>query len=176
MAMQTSGGLDFETLRRAIEGRDAETLAGHYADDAEVLTINRNTTPSSPQVLRGKEQISEYLRDVCSREMTHRVENEVVAENRIAFQEACEYPDGVRVLGAQTLDLNAWCELSLEDLRGRCPHSRVGLLPNPKGKGTALWSMWTPSSLHFTLWLTISATPIRQTQSLVRKLPSPPAR
>jgi nuclear transport factor 2 (NTF2) superfamily protein len=105
MAMQTSGGLDFETLRRAIEGRDAETLAGHYADDAEVLTINRNTTPSSPQVLRGKEQISEYLRDVCSREMTHRVENEVVAENRIAFQEACEYPDGVRVLGAQTLDL-----------------------------------------------------------------------
>jgi ketosteroid isomerase-like protein len=45
MAMQTSGGLDFETLRRAIEGRDAETLAGHYADDAEVLTINRNTTP-----------------------------------------------------------------------------------------------------------------------------------
>ena len=65
----------------------------------------RNTTPSSPQVLRGKEQISEYLRDVCAREMTHRVEGEVQGENRIAFREACEYPDGVRVLGAQTLEL-----------------------------------------------------------------------
>src|SRR5215210_8849770 len=32
--------------------------------------------------------------------------------------------------------LNAWCELSGEDLRGRCPRSRVGLLPDPEGKGT----------------------------------------
>ena len=105
MAPQTTGGLDFEVLRRAIEDRDAETLAGLYADDAEVITVNRNTTPSSPNVLRGKEEIGEYLRDVCSREMTHRVENEVVGEDRIAFQEACEYPDGTRVLGAETLEL-----------------------------------------------------------------------
>ena len=105
MAPQTTGGLDFEVLRRAIEDRDAETLAGLYADDAEVITVNHNTTPSSPNVLRGKEEIGEYLRDVCSREMTHRVENEVVGEDRIAFQEACEYPDGTRVLGAQTLEL-----------------------------------------------------------------------
>jgi hypothetical protein len=105
VAMQNSGRLDFETLRRAIEGRDADTLVGFYADDAEVLTVNRNTTPSSPRVLRGKERISEYLRDVCARQMTHRVENEVRGEDRIAFLEACEYPDGVRVLGAQTLEL-----------------------------------------------------------------------
>jgi hypothetical protein len=105
MAAQAPGGLDFETLRRAIEGRDAETLVGFYADDAELLTVNRNTTPSSPRVLRGKEEISEYLRDVCSREMTHRVENEVVGENRVAFTEACEYPDGIRVLTAMTLEL-----------------------------------------------------------------------
>jgi len=100
MATQTSGG-----LRRAIEERDAETLIGSYADEAEVHTINCNTTPSSSQVLRGKEQIAEYLRDVCEREMTHRVEDEVVGENRIAFNEACEYPDGTRVLGAESLEL-----------------------------------------------------------------------
>jgi nuclear transport factor 2 (NTF2) superfamily protein len=108
MSMQATGGdLDFEVLRQAIEGRDAETLAGFYADDAELLTINRNSTPSSPAVLRGKEEIGEYLRDVFSREMTHKVENEVMGEDRIAFQEACEYPDGVRVLGAETLELRA---------------------------------------------------------------------
>ncbi len=105
MATQTTGALDFEVLRRAIEGRDADTLLGLYAHDAEVITVNRNTTPSSPNVLHGKEEIGPYLRDVCAREMTHRVENEVTGEGRIAFQEACEYPDGVRVLGAQTLEV-----------------------------------------------------------------------
>jgi hypothetical protein len=105
MTTQAPGGLDFEVLRRAIEGRDADTLLGLYAHEAEVITVNRNATPRSPNVLHGKEEIGPYLRDVCAREMTHRVENEVVGEGRVAFQEACEYPDGVRVLGAQTLEV-----------------------------------------------------------------------
>jgi hypothetical protein len=33
------------------------------------------------------------------------VEDEVVGENRVAFNEACEYPDGLRVLAAATLDV-----------------------------------------------------------------------
>jgi ketosteroid isomerase-like protein len=105
MATQASGGLDFEALRRAIEERDLDPMLDLYADDAELRIINRNTTPSSPQVLRGREEISEYLRDVFSREMTHRVENEVVGENRVAFNEACEYPDGIKVLAAETVEL-----------------------------------------------------------------------
>ena len=105
MATQASGNLDFENLRRAIEERDAETLIDFYADDAELRTVNKNTTPSSPQVLSGKEEISDYLRDVFGREMTHRVENEVVGDDRIAYFEACEYSDGTRVLGAETLEL-----------------------------------------------------------------------
>ena len=67
--------------------------------------MNKNSTPSSPQVLRGKEEISELLRDVCGRAMTHHVEDEVVGENRVAFNEACEYPDGLKVLTATTLEL-----------------------------------------------------------------------
>jgi hypothetical protein len=105
MATQAPSGLDFEAMRGAIEERDADTLAGFYADAAEIHTVNKNTTPSSPHVLRGKEEISEYLRDVCSREMTHHVDNEVLGENRISFYEACEYPDGTRVLGAETLEV-----------------------------------------------------------------------
>ncbi len=101
----TTAGLDFEAMRRAIEERDAETLVGFYAEDAELRTINRNSPPSSPMMLRGKEQIAQHLRDVCSREMTHRVQDEVVGEARIAFNEACEYPDGTRVLGAENLEV-----------------------------------------------------------------------
>jgi hypothetical protein len=98
-------GLDFEALRRGIEGSDAEALIGLYADDAEMITINKNSTPSSPQVLNGKDEISGFLRDVCGREMSHRVENEVVGKSRIAFNEACEYPGGLKVLAATTLEV-----------------------------------------------------------------------
>ena len=102
---KTSGELDFEALRQAIENLDAEQLVSFYADDAEMQTVNRYTTPSSPKVLKGKEQIGEYLRDVCGRAMTHRIENEVIGEGRVAFNEACEYPDGTKVMCAATLEV-----------------------------------------------------------------------
>src|SRR5215210_6286466 len=105
MSTQTLGELDFEVLRRAIEDRDAETLVGLYADDAEVITVNGNSTPSSPQILRGKEEIGGYLRDGCGREMTHRVKNEVLDEGRVASQEACESPNIVKIVGAETLEV-----------------------------------------------------------------------
>jgi hypothetical protein len=68
--------------------------------------------------------------------------------------------------------LNAWWELSVGDLSGRCPHTRVGLPTDPEGKGTdSSWLMWTPSSPHFTLRLTTSATPIRQKSDPAPSLP-----
>ena len=39
-------------------------------------------------MLRGKEAISEYLSDVFGRDMTHRVESEVVGEGRVVFNVA----------------------------------------------------------------------------------------
>ena len=102
---KSTSAFDFEALRQAIENLDANRLVSLYADDAEMLTVNRYTTPSSPKVLKGKEDIAEHLRDVCGRAMTHRVENEVIGENRVAFNEACEYPDGTRVLAAMTLEV-----------------------------------------------------------------------
>ncbi len=98
-------GFDFEAMRRAIEALDADLLVNLYADGAELRIVNKNTTPSSPRVLRGKGEITEYLRDVCGRARVHHIENEVVGENRIAFNEACEYPDGTKVLAAMTLEV-----------------------------------------------------------------------
>ncbi len=70
-----------------------------------MLVVNRETPPSSPHVLRGREAIAEYLKDVCDRDIKSRIEDEVVGEERIAFNEACEYPDGTRVLSATTLEV-----------------------------------------------------------------------
>jgi len=97
--------LDFEALRRAIEQSDFDSLMKFYDENAELYSVNRITPPSSPEVLRGKEAIAERLEDVCGRDMTHRVEDEVVGQDRIAFNEACEYPEGIKVLAAQTLEV-----------------------------------------------------------------------
>ena len=106
MSVQKSAGeLDFEARRQAIENLDEQRIVSLYAEDAEMKTVNRLTTPSSPKVLKGKEQIAQYLADVCGRAMTHRIENEVIGEGRVAFNEACEYPDGTKVLCAATLEV-----------------------------------------------------------------------
>jgi ketosteroid isomerase-like protein len=102
---KSAAKLDFEVLRRAGEQRDPDAMLELYADDAEVRIVDRNTPPSSPHVLRGKDEIAEYLRDVFGRDMTHTIENEVVGEDRVAFNVACEYPDGTRVLAAQNLEV-----------------------------------------------------------------------
>jgi len=106
MAERTAtGGPDLEALRRAAQGKDADSMLGLYADEAEYVRVDHNNTPSSPMALRGKEEIGEYLRDVFSRDMTHRIENEVVGEDRAAFNWACEYPDGTKVLAAETVEV-----------------------------------------------------------------------
>jgi ketosteroid isomerase-like protein len=100
-----ASSFDFEVLRRVYEERDPELAISLYADDAEVRIVDHTNPPSSPFVLRGKEQIAGYLRDGLAREMTHRVQNEVIDENRVAFNVACRYPDGNRVLCAAVLEL-----------------------------------------------------------------------
>ena len=131
---KTSGELDFEALRQAIENLVAERLVSIYADDAEMQTVNRYTAPSSPKVLKGKEQIGEYLRDVCGRAMTHHIENEVIGEGRVAFNETCEYPDGTKVLCAATLEVQDGKIVLLVRVRKFTrPSSKV---PQPRRSGT----------------------------------------
>ncbi|PWC54558.1 nuclear transport factor 2 family protein [Azospirillum sp. TSO22-1] len=105
MATAASDSFDFGTLKRALEQSDADTLVRLYADDAEMLIVDRNRPPSSPMTLTGREAIAAFWRDVCSRDMSHRVGHEVVGADRAAFVEECAYPDGCHVMSAMTLDL-----------------------------------------------------------------------
>src|SRR3712207_738272 len=95
----TTGKLDFEALRHAFERRDPELLLGFYADGAELRVVNADAPEGSPAFeLRGKAEIEKYLRAVPEHDTTGRVESEVVGEDRAAFSEAREYPDGSRVV------------------------------------------------------------------------------
>lgn len=97
---------DFAVLKQAAEARDADTLVDLYAEDAEVRVVNKTTPPGSPRILKGKDAIAEWLRDVASRDMTHVVSQEVVGDRRLAYTEACEYSTGEKVLSAALAELS----------------------------------------------------------------------
>ena len=104
-ATATRAGFDFATLKRALEQNDAETLIGLYAADAAMTVVGRTRPPSAPMRLVGRPAIEEFWRDVCARDMTHAVGNEVVGAGRLSFVQRCAYPDGCQVMSAQTLEL-----------------------------------------------------------------------
>ncbi|GGK58946.1 nuclear transport factor 2 family protein [Streptomyces flaveus] len=105
MGTAAAPGFDTETLRRAIEGQNAEALLALYDDNAELRVVDRNTQPSHPKVMHGRDQISEMLNDVYSRDMTHKVEQCVVQGDHLAYTESCQYPDGVKVLASSMVEL-----------------------------------------------------------------------
>jgi len=93
------------TIKRAIEGRDGRMLASFYADDAVVRVVDRNNPPSRPREVRGKSAISGFWNDICSRAMTHEVAFTVAEGDRLAFSQACAYPDGAKVFCLAMVDL-----------------------------------------------------------------------
>jgi ketosteroid isomerase-like protein len=92
-------------IKRAIEGRDGRTLAGFYADDAVLRVVDRNNPPSRPRVVKGRPAISTFWDDICSRAMTHKIETSITEGNRLAFTQACAYPDGAKVFCVAMLEL-----------------------------------------------------------------------
>ena len=92
-------------LKQAIEARDGRMLASFYADDALLQIVDRNNPPSKPREVKGRSAIGTFWDDICSRAMTHHVDTSVAQDNRIAFSQACAYPDGMKVLCLAICDL-----------------------------------------------------------------------
>jgi ketosteroid isomerase-like protein len=98
-------GLNFDALRHAIEQCDLNLLLGFYAEDAQLSIVNAEAQWSIPFELRGKAEIAKHLRAVYGQGASHRVEQEVLGEDRVTFRERCEYPDGDRVVVETTLEV-----------------------------------------------------------------------
>ncbi len=97
-------GLDFAALRRAIERREPDFMIGFYADEATVRIVNSDFPRSAPLELRGKAEICKYLRAVFGQKTIHRIEREIVEEDRVVLWESCEYLDGSLVVVETTLE------------------------------------------------------------------------
>jgi len=92
-------------IKQALETRDGRMLSSFYADDALLHIVDRNNPPSKPREVKGKAAIGMFWDDICSRAMTHKVETSLEQGNRLAFSQACTYPDGMKVLCLAFCDL-----------------------------------------------------------------------
>ena len=106
MSAHTATTFDLAPFCRAVEERDAQTQLAMYAPDAKVTIADRITTPASPRVLNGRDEIGEWLEEVSGREMSHAVGHCVEDTDGAAFTEACRYPDGTNVMCATVLELS----------------------------------------------------------------------
>ena len=103
--LKTEAPVDGAMIREAIEARDGRRLAGFYGDDAELTVIDRNNPPSRPRRVKGRAEIATFWDDVCGRAMTHKVAMTVAEGDRLAFTEACAYPDGTQVYCMAAVEL-----------------------------------------------------------------------
>jgi hypothetical protein len=98
-------GLDFGALRHAIERCEPDLLLGFYSEEASLSIVNAQAPRRSPFELCGKAEIAKHLRSAFGQETSHRVEGEILGEDRVTFREACAYPDGGHVLVETTLEV-----------------------------------------------------------------------
>ncbi len=105
MKQSKGTGLDFEALRLCIERCDRDPMVGFYADDVEVSIVDAASPQAPPFELHGRSEVAKHLRAVYGQRASHRVERAIVDEGRVTLREACEYPDGSRVLVETTLEV-----------------------------------------------------------------------
>ena len=99
--------ISLPALAKAIETRDSKAMRGFYAENARMRIIDRDHPPSRPQEIVGRTAIAAYYDDVCGRTMTHKLESGCLEGGRLAFTQACAYPDGTRVFCSAMAELTA---------------------------------------------------------------------
>ena len=105
MTVKTSTSFDLETLRRGYEEWDVDALLELYADDVELIQIDRDNPPSSPRARHGKDVFRGMLEHCAAAGVKATVENAVADEDRAAATITCEFPGGRKVMANAILDL-----------------------------------------------------------------------
>ena len=106
MTVKTSTSFDLEAFRRAYEQWDVEALLALYADDVELIQVDRHNPPGSPRVRHGKEVFKGMFEHCAAAGVKATVENAVAREDRAAATVTCEFPGGRRVVANAVLELD----------------------------------------------------------------------
>jgi ketosteroid isomerase-like protein len=122
MAVQTSTSFDLEAFRRGYETWDVDALLALYADEVELIQIDRDNPPSAPRLRHGKEMFKGMFEHCAAAGVKATVENTVAGEHRAAATVTCEFPGGRKVVANGILELE----------NGRIVRERQVLLGDPK--------------------------------------------
>ena len=122
MAVKTSASFDLEAFRRGYEEWDIDALLALYADEVELIQLDRDNPPSAPRVRHGKEMFKGMFEHCAAAGVRVTVENVVAGEHRAAATVTCEFPGGRKVVGNGIFEL--------ED--GRIVRERQVLSGDPK--------------------------------------------
>ena len=105
MPVKTSTSLDLEEFRRGYEEWDIDALLSLYADEVELIQIDRDNPPSAPRVRHGKEMFKGMFEHCAAAGVKATVENAVAGEHRAAATVTCEFPGGRKVVANGIFEL-----------------------------------------------------------------------
>lgn len=105
MTVQTQTKFDLDEFKRAYEQWDVEALVGLYAEDVELVQIDRDNGPSAPRVRQGKDLFRGMFEHCAGAGAKATVENLVAGEDRAAATITCEFPGGRKVLANSILEI-----------------------------------------------------------------------
>jgi hypothetical protein len=105
MTVETTAAFDVVTFKRSYEDWDVEALLSLYADEFELIQIDRDNPPSAPRTRRGREVLRGMLEHCAAAGVVATVENTVADERRAAATITCAFPGGRRVLANAILEL-----------------------------------------------------------------------
>jgi hypothetical protein len=105
MAVETIQSFDIATFKRAYEEWDIEALVALYAEELELVQIDRDNPPSAPRTRHGREPLRGMLEHCAGAGVAATVENTVAGEQRAAATIRCVFPGGRTVLANAILEL-----------------------------------------------------------------------
>jgi ketosteroid isomerase-like protein len=103
--VKASTSFDFEAFRRGYEAWDIDALLALYADEVELIQIDRDNPPSAPRVRHGKEMFKGMFEHCAAAGVKATVENVVAGEHRAAATVTCEFPGGRKVVANGIFEL-----------------------------------------------------------------------
>jgi ketosteroid isomerase-like protein len=105
MTVSTRTSFDLEAFRHGYEEWDLDALLALYADEVELIQIDRDNPPSFPRVRHGRAVLKGMFEHCAAAGVKATVENAVAGEGRAAATVTCEFPGGRKVVANTILEL-----------------------------------------------------------------------
>jgi ketosteroid isomerase-like protein len=123
MTVTSAVQFDVEAFKRAYEQWDIEALLDRYADDVELVQVDRDNPPSAPRVRQGKDVFKGMFEHCAAAGVKATVEHTIAGQDRAAATVTCEFPGGRKVLANSILEIQD----------GRIVRERDVISGDPKG-------------------------------------------